>query len=30
MYISSEQLAISLKELDPVHPFFGISFLAFK
>lgn len=30
MYISSEQLEDSLKQLDPVHPFFGISFLAFK
>jgi len=30
MYISLEQLKDSLKKLDPVHPFFGISFLAFK
>lgn len=30
MYISSEQLEDSLQKLDPVHPFFGISFLAFK
>lgn len=30
MYISLEQLRVSLKELDPVHPFFGVSFLAFK
>ncbi|HYT45357.1 MAG TPA: hypothetical protein VEP90_23720, partial [Methylomirabilota bacterium] len=31
MYISLEQLSVSLKELDhKVHPFFGTSFLAFK
>ncbi len=30
MYISLEQLRTSLRKLDPVHPFFGISFLAFK
>lgn len=30
MYISSEQLENSLIKLDPVHPFFGVSFLAFK
>jgi len=30
MYISLEQLKVSLRELDPVHPFFGTSFLAFK
>jgi hypothetical protein len=31
MYVSQEQLRISLKVLDKeVHPFFGTSFLAFK
>ena len=30
MYISFDQLKISLRQLDPVHPFFGTSFLAFK
>ena len=30
MYISFEQIEMSLKELDVVHPFFGTSFLAFK
>lgn len=30
MYISFEQIETSLKELDPINPFFGISFLAFK
>lgn len=30
MYISLQQLEASLSKLDPVHPFFGISFLAFK
>jgi len=30
MYISIDQLEISLGELDHVHPFFGTSFLAFK
>jgi len=30
MYISFEQIGASIKELDPINPFFGISFLAFK
>src|SRR5579872_4710019 len=30
MYISIDQLEISLRELDHVHPFFGTSFLACK
>ncbi|MEO8953030.1 MAG: hypothetical protein ABI396_18735 [Ktedonobacteraceae bacterium] len=30
MYISIEQLGISLRKLDPINPFFGVSFLAFK
>jgi AAA domain, putative AbiEii toxin, Type IV TA system len=30
MYISAEQLAKSLKQLDAIHPFYGISFLACK
>jgi AAA domain, putative AbiEii toxin, Type IV TA system len=30
MYISLQQLEASLPKLDPVHPFLGISFLAFK
>lgn len=30
MYITPEQLKISLDKLDPVNPFYGISFLAFK
>lgn len=30
MYISIEQLESSLRKLDPINPFFGISFLAFK
>lgn len=30
MYISLEQIEISLKALDPINPFFGISFPAFK
>ena len=29
-YISKEQLARSLASISDVHPFFGISFLAFK
>lgn len=30
MYISSEQISVSLLKLQNVHPFFGMSFLAFK
>lgn len=30
MYISKEQIEFALAKLDPIHPFFGTSFLAFK
>jgi len=30
MYITAEQIEIAVKNLDPIHPFWGTSFLAFK
>ncbi|NWJ95302.1 MAG: ATP-binding protein [Chloroflexi bacterium] len=30
MYLNFEQISDSVAKLDPIHPFFGISFLAFK
>ena len=30
MYISQTQVENSLKQLESIHPFFGVSFLVFK